>query len=342
MASAEDELFLDDREEYEDDAEEEIDEPRAPTIIGDDEEDEIVADDPQASSSSLVGKDGHQWSAMPLERKGAAAPRQFILYPPSTRGDIKKAKTPLETWEFLINTTILEKILKHTNENIRQTTVNIAKKQSYHTETTMTELRALIGLLYLAGALKSARVDTEELWSHRYGVPVFRATMPERRFNFLLPRVRFDDKNTRDTRRYTDNFAPIREIWELFIANCTRYYNPFTNVTIDEQLLDFRGNCPFQIYIPSKPAKYGIKVIMCNDAKTFYMISAIPYVGPSQKKKDDEAAMKAKREQKKREKKPAKSPVLSKKAKPPPSKPKPQSLILLMYFCINKKKLGNL
>lgn len=34
----------------------------------------------------------------------------------------------------------------------------------------------------------------------------------------------------------------------------------FEHMTINEQLVVFRGCCPFQVYIPSKPGKYGIKI----------------------------------------------------------------------------------
>lgn len=50
-------------------------------------------------------------------------------------------------------------------------------------------------------------------------------------------------------------------------------------INIDEQLLAFRGRCPFRMYIPNKPAKYGLKIIMMCDNDSKYMINAIPYIG---------------------------------------------------------------
>lgn len=51
------------------------------------------------------------------------------------------------------------------------------------------------------------------------------------------------------------------------------------HVTIDEQLLGFRGKCPFRQYIPSKPDKYGIKFWCCVDVNSYYIFDAFPYVG---------------------------------------------------------------
>lgn len=41
----------------------------------------------------------------------------------------------------------------------------------------------------------------------------------------------------------------------------------------------FRGRCPFRMYMPNKPNKYGIKILMMCDQATNYMINAIPYLG---------------------------------------------------------------
>jgi len=38
------------------------------------------------------------------------------------------------------------------------------------------------------------------------------------------------------------------------------------------------------MYLPSKPDKYGLKIISICDARTFYFLSGIPYVGREQKK----------------------------------------------------------
>ena len=45
-------------------------------------------------------------------------------------------------------------------------------------------------------------------------------------------------------------------------------YTPGPHMTVDEQLVCFRGRCPFRQYIPSKPGKYGIKVGAICEANT--------------------------------------------------------------------------
>ncbi|XP_037940738.1 piggyBac transposable element-derived protein 4-like [Teleopsis dalmanni] len=69
------------------------------------------------------------------------------------------------------------------------------------------------------------------------------------------------------------------KVWDLLIKQCNDSYTPESYNTIDEQLLAFRGRCPFKMYIPSKPNKYGIKIVMICDSATKYMFNAIPYLG---------------------------------------------------------------
>lgn len=137
----------------------------------------------------------------------------------------------------------------------------------------------MIGLLLLAARKKDNHLTAAELFDPSESETKYISVMSKDRFDFLLNCLRFDDKSTREERKAIDKFAPIREIWEMLIAVCRDNYKPGSYVTVDEQLLGFRGRCPFRMYIPSKPDKYGIKTVVLCDSKTNYMIDAIPYMG---------------------------------------------------------------
>ena len=70
----------------------------------------------------------------------------------------------------------------------------------------------------------------------------------------------------------------MSKIWEVFISNCKQRYCPGENITIDEQLLAFRGRCGFRMYVANNPAKYGLKIMMVCHRKNNYMLNAIPYL----------------------------------------------------------------
>lgn len=130
-----------------------------------------------AAESLYVGKNGHQWSAQPHKSQGRSAAPAYKLYVPAARGEAATKKTPLEIWTCLFDDKIIEQVYQYTQAEITVKLTSIKKKQSYHRDTTIVEIRAVIGLLYLAGTLKSGNVDLEELWSNRYGISIFRATM---------------------------------------------------------------------------------------------------------------------------------------------------------------------
>lgn len=50
-------------------------------------------------------------------------------------------------------------------------------------------------------------------------------------------------------------------------------------MTVDEMLHQFRGRCRFVMYMPNKPAKYGIKLYALCDARMFYVWNFEIYCG---------------------------------------------------------------
>lgn len=56
-------------------------------------------------------------------------------------------------------------------------------------------------------------------------------------------------------------------------------YSIGAHACVDETLIPFRGRCPFRMYMPNKPARYGIKLICLTDAHNSYLQNAYIYVG---------------------------------------------------------------
>ncbi|CAD7079151.1 unnamed protein product [Hermetia illucens] len=131
-------------------------------------------------------------------------------------------------------------------------------------------LRAYYGLLILAGVYRSHGQCINELWDDQTGPPIFRATMTLKKFKLINECIRFDDKEQRKGIRSRDKLAPIRNVYDKWVNRLKMCYTVGKNVTEDEQLVPFRGRCPFTQYIPSKPHKYGIKIWCLSDANWKY------------------------------------------------------------------------
>ena len=150
------------------------------------------------------------------------------------------------------------------------------------------EMNAFFWLLILAGVEKSWDVPVRVLFLDEKTNPMYKAAMSINRFEDIRKIIRFDDKRTREARAIDDKLAPIRYIWDLFIGNCRTKMVPEEFLTIDEQLLPFRGRCGFIQYMPSKPAKYGVKIFWLCESKSAYAIDGIVYTG----RKPDEPVQK--------------------------------------------------
>lgn len=238
----------------------------------------IVVENINRTQVSLKGKDGHRWSA--FAGKTARNPMKnkvHIIQGPT--GAAKEALNPCKVFELLISDTIIDKIVMYTNAEILVRSQNYKDKKATISATSPMEIKALIGLLIFSAALKDNHLNSQDLFDESLCGTTYKAVMSRERFKFLINCLRFDDKDSRKARQDVDPFAPIREIWEELIFSCKTLYKAGSYVTIDEQLLAFRGRCPFRMYIPNKPAKYGIKIVMVCDAGTKYMIDASPYVG---------------------------------------------------------------
>lgn len=192
----------------------------------------------------------------------------------------QNAKLEIDCLKLFINENIICVIVISTNIYIESIKANF-QRESDARLTDEREINAFIGILFLIGALRSARKNTHQIWdnSRGSGVKACYLAMSEKRFRFLVRCIRFDDINNRNERREIDKLAPIREVFEHFIVNFQNNFIASKYLTVDEQLLAFRGRCPFKQYIPSKPAKYGLKVFALVDVKTAYTFNLEVYVG---------------------------------------------------------------
>lgn len=100
--------------------------------------------------------------------------------------------------------------------------------------------------------------------------------MSRNRFTDLLRCIRFDVRSERDT---NDRFSPTRKFFELIVTKFRSSYRLGVNVTVDEQLVTFRGRCGFKMFLKDKPGKYGIKLGALVDSTTSYCLNLQPYVG---------------------------------------------------------------
>lgn len=197
-----------------------------------------------------VARDSTIWKECPPVH-GKKLKHNIITFTDSGATKITNNFDIVKVFQLLISEEIVYIIFRETNRKGSQ------QQPDKYVPFTRDEIYAFIGLLLYAGVTRSNRENIAVLWQPQ-SHPIYRTTMTRNIFSLLLKCIRFDAK-------------PNENMKKCYVAG--------QNVTVDEQLYAFRGRTRFTQYIPSKPAKYGIKVWWANDSETSYPISGQIYTG---------------------------------------------------------------
>ena len=236
-------------------------------------------DGPPRNGEMYLGKDGTQWNKLASNKQVRTRSENIITHLPGVKHYAKNAKCALDCWQLFFDRQMIKDIVRWTNLKIQQKSITYQNKCMVK-PTNECEIKAFIGLLYLAGMFHSNRQNLRDLWqTDGTGVDIFRNTMSINRFQFLMVCLRFDNIENRKDRLAIDKLAPVRGILDKFIENCKQAYTPSQYLTIDEKLESFRGRCAFKQYMPNKPAKYGVKVQALVDARSYYVLNLEVYAG---------------------------------------------------------------
>lgn len=265
--------------------------------IATDSEDELEVNSSSSSDSegeieelpNLVSRNGAiNWSQNPPRIRQARRANVFRQREGPTRL-VRNAANMKDVFTNLFTNEMKQLVILHTNAYARSQ-IDAQDDDSWLGQRWRNideiELEAFFGVLLFIGVYRSAHESYEQLWSNEHGRLRLQATMSLNRFKLLLRMVRFDDKNTRDDRQRLDKLAAIRELFDMFVRRCQLCYNPGPHVTVDEQLVGFRGRCGFRVYMSNKPDKYGIKIWTLCDVNTSYCFKSQVYLGRQQNAPD--------------------------------------------------------
>lgn len=232
---------------------------------------EVTVVPENVSSRQFIGRDGTVWDESPPDRFRSRS-NSYHTFNRVNLIPGQHIDTPVDAFDCFFTSYVVHLLVKYTN--MHALNMNPSWKP-----TDEIEMRAFIGLLICAGIDHASRRNYIEFFDKLRGYAIFRATMGLKRFQSMLSYIRFDDKNTRSYRRAKDKLAPIRDFFDTINSNLKRMYSPNDCLTIDEQLVPFRGRCPFKQYIPSKPDRYGMKIFWICDSNNSYPLNGIPYLG---------------------------------------------------------------
>ncbi|XP_065185884.1 piggyBac transposable element-derived protein 4-like [Sycon ciliatum] len=143
------------------------------------------------------------------------------------------------------------------------------------TPVTVPEMKMFMSLYLLMGIIVKPEIDMYWSTNPMVHTPIYSSSMARDRWCAILSFFHFADNETADA---DDKLAKLRPLITLTVRLFETVYTPSKQISIDEELVAWRGRLQFRQYIPSKRARFGVKIFaLCESSG--YMSSYIVYVG---------------------------------------------------------------
>lgn len=201
---------------------------------------------------------------------------------PGIKINIGDKSDPLEYFRQLFTENLLDLIVRETNkyatEYLEENASSNKSRNKDWKECDKNEMMCFIALIILQGLLKKPRESMYFSKRPCIETPFYRQIMKERRFFLLKKFLHFTDNNEEQE---IPN-AKLNKLWpiiEMVNKIFSTVYIPEENISIDESLMLYKGRLSWKQYIPSKRARFGIKLYKLCESSSSYIWSFIIYTG---------------------------------------------------------------
>nr|CAH7748189.1 unnamed protein product [Callosobruchus chinensis] len=150
------------------------------------------------SEAEFVGKNGCKWKVDYSSSAGKTPASNVVHIRPGLTAPLRKILDPVHAFQTFFSDAIPEKILDHTNQHIEKAQQKYGTQNKTVGKINLQELKAILGLFVLSGALKHNHLSSDLMFNTPFCGTRYRATMSQKRFDFLTSCLRLDDKQTRE------------------------------------------------------------------------------------------------------------------------------------------------
>jgi hypothetical protein len=147
-------------------------------------------------------------------------------------------------------------------------------------DTNREEIITFLALTLLMGILKKPEYQMYWAKDPLLHTPFFSATMTREKYLILLQFLHFADNSQYDPDDENRNrLYKIRPLVDYLVTKFKSIYIPKQQVSIDEELVLWKGRLQFRQYIPAKRARFGVKIYNLCDSSTAYLWNSKIYAG---------------------------------------------------------------
>ena len=178
---------------------------------------------------------------------------------------------------------IFEMIATETNRYAEQ--VRTAKPTYSHlsswTPATVQDIKTMLALMLTMGLINKPNIQAYWSTNPILETPFFQKTMPRNRFLALLAFMHLVNNDNQPARAdpNRDKLFKIRPLVDHLNTRFASVYYPEQQLAVDESMMPFRGRVEFRLYLPSKPIRYGMKLYLCCESSSGYVLHMKFYTG---------------------------------------------------------------
>ncbi|XP_069832245.1 piggyBac transposable element-derived protein 4-like [Dendropsophus ebraccatus] len=140
------------------------------------------------------------------------------------------------------------------------------------TPTNPCELKKFWGILLSMGLVKKPTIRSYWVSDILYATPMYATIMSRTRFEVLLKFLHFNNNSLCPPAGSADydRLYKLRPVVSHLNQRFSQLFTPDKELSIDESLVHFKGRLHFKQYLPSKRARYGVKLYKLCDSGTGY------------------------------------------------------------------------
>ena len=195
--------------------------------------------------------------------------------------------TPLQIWETFFTDEIMLDIHQQTvlyaEQYIATHTLppRSRVRQLIRTPFAPDELRKFFAIVILMGLIDYPRLEDYWLRSWPFATSTFSSLMSRDRFSLMLRFLHLNDSNGYVPKGQDgyDALYKLRPFLTKLLERFEAMFSPKKEMSLDEQMIKFKGRLSFKQYMPKKPTKWGMKAFVLADSKTGYTYRWRLYTG---------------------------------------------------------------
>ncbi|VVC88839.1 unnamed protein product [Leptidea sinapis] len=139
-----------------------------------------------------------------------------------------------------------------------------ALSRTGHTlEITLKELKISFGLNFIMSCLRYPKIRM--YWSNKWRIPIIVKAMKRDRFFKIRSslKVVYDDDLSSEEEK-DDKIWKLRPLLDRVLEGCHKQERT-VDMSIDEMIIPFAGQCGIRVYLPCKPNPLGLKVLVLTN-----------------------------------------------------------------------------